>query len=345
MKAVFFTAHGGNEVLTVGERPDPSPGPGEVLVRIEAAALNRLDIFVRDGIPGVPIALPHVPGADGAGVVEALGPGVSGPAPGTRVLLQPGLSCGTCEFCLKGERSLCVRFGILGEHVPGTFAERIAVPRANVFPAPARLSSEKAAAFPLAGLTAWRLLVTRAALRPGETVLIHGVGGGVSTFAIQVAKLCGASRVFVTSSSPEKLARAKELGADEAIDYTKADVGKSVRDMTGKRGVDVVVDSVGAATWRHSLTAAAKGGRIVTCGATSGPAPPENINVIFWKQLSILGSTMGTDAEFVAMLAAVAAGRLEPVVDTVFPIADVRKAYERMASGEAFGKIVLKVSA
>ena len=345
MKAVFFTAHGGNEVLTVGERPDPSPGPGEVLVRIEAAALNRLDLFVRDGIPGVPVVFPHVPGADGAGVVEALGPGVTGPAPGTRVVLQPGLSCGTCEFCLSGERSLCVRYRILGEHLPGTFAERIAVPASNVHAAPAGLSPEQAAAFPLAALTAWRMLVTRAELRPGETVLIHGIGGGVSTFALQIARLCGASRVIVTSSSAAKRARAKELGADETIDYTATDVGKAVREMTGKRGVDVVVDSVGAATWKHSLAAAAKMGRIVTCGATSGPAPPENINVIFWKQLSILGSTMGTDAEFSAMLAAVGAGRLQPVVDTVFPLGDVRKAYERMASGEAFGKIVLKVSA
>jgi NADPH:quinone reductase-like Zn-dependent oxidoreductase len=345
MKAVFFTAHGGNDVLTVGERPDPVPGPGEVLVRVEAAALNRLDLFVRDGIPGVPVAFPHVPGADGAGVVEALGPGVTEPVPGTRVVLQPGLSCGTCEFCLAGERSLCVRYRILGEHLPGTFAEKIAVPASNVYPAPAGLGAEKAAAFPLAALTAWRMLVTRAALRPGESVLIHGIGGGVSTFALQIAKLCGASRVIVTSSSAAKRARAMELGADEAIDYTATDVGKAVREMTGKRGVDVVVDSVGAATWRHSLTAAAKKGRIVTCGATSGPAPAENINVIFWKQLSILGSTMGTDAEFSAMLAAVSAGRLEPVVDAVFPLGDVRKAYERMASGEGFGKIVIKVSA
>jgi NADPH:quinone reductase-like Zn-dependent oxidoreductase len=345
MKAVFFTAHGGNDVLTVGERPDPTPGPGEVLVRVEAAALNRLDLFVRDGIPGVPVEFPHVPGADGGGVVETLGPGVTGPAPGTRVVLQPGLSCGTCEFCLSGERSLCVRYRILGEHLSGTFAEKIAIPRANVFPAPQRLSPEKAAAFPLAALTAWRLLVTRAALRPGESVLIHGVGGGVSTFALQIARLCGASRVIVTSSSAAKRERALELGADEAIDYTTTDVGKAVRELTGKRGVDVVVDSVGASTWKHSLTAAAKKGRIVTCGATSGPAPPENINVIFWKQLSILGSTMGTDAEFSAMLAAVEAGRLEPVVDTVYPLVDVRKAYERMASGEGFGKIVIKVNA
>jgi NADPH:quinone reductase-like Zn-dependent oxidoreductase len=345
MKAVFFTAHGGNEVLTVGERPDPVPGPGEVLVRVEAAAMNRLDIFVRDGIPGVPVAFPHVPGADGAGVVEALGAGAKAPAPGTRVVIQPGLSCGTCEFCLAGERSLCVKFRILGEHLSGTFAEKVVVPAVNVYPAPAALSFEKAAAFPLAALTAWRMLVTRAALRPGETVLIHGVGGGVSTFAIQIAKLCGASRVIVTSSSAAKRTRALKLGADEAIDYAAADVGKVVREMTGKRGVDVVVDSVGASTWKHSLTAAAKKGRIVTCGATSGPNPPENINVIFWKQLSIFGSTMGTDAEFSAMLAAVEAGRLEPVVDTVFPLAEAGKAYERMASGESFGKIVIKVNA
>ena len=311
------------------------PGAGEVLVRIEAAALNRLDLFVRDGIPGVPVTFPHVPGADGTGVVEALGAGVKGPAPGTRVVLQPGLSCGTCEFCLAGERSLCVTFRILGEHLAGTFAEKIAVPRANVYPAPGRLSPEKAAAFPLVGLTAWRMLVTRAALRPGETVLVHGVGSGVSTFAVQIAKLCGASRVFVTSSSEEKLKRARELGADETIDYTKADVGKAIRELTEKRGVDVVVDSVGGATWRHSLTAAAKKGRIVTCGATSGPNPEEEIRIIFWKQLTILGSTMGTDAEFAAMLKAVEAGRIDPVVDSVFPLADARKAYERMASGAA----------
>jgi len=344
MKAVFLTAHGGNDVISFGERPDPVPDAGEVLVRLEAAALNGLDVFVRNGIPGVPVAFPHVPGADGTGVVEALGAGVKGPAPGSRVVLQPGLSCGTCEFCLAGERSLCVSFRILGEHVPGTFAQKIAVPRANVYPAPGRLSPEKAAAFPLVGLTAWRMLVTRAALRPGETVLVHGIGGGVSTMAVQIAKLCGASRVFVTSSSKEKLEKARQLGADETIDYRAADVGKAIRELTNKRGVDVVVDSVGGATWRHSLTAAAKKGRIVTCGATSGPNPEEELRIIFWKQLTILGSTMGTDSEFAAMLAAVDAGRLEPVVDTVFPLADARKAYERMASGAGFGKIVLKVS-
>jgi NADPH2:quinone reductase len=344
MKAVFLTAHGGNDVLSFGDQPDPVPGAGEVLVRIEAAALNGLDIFVRNGIPGVPVTFPHVPGADGTGVVEALGEGVKGPAPGTRVVLQPGLSCGTCEFCLAGEGSLCVSFRILGEHLAGTFAEKVAVPRANVYPAPGRLSPEKAAAFPLVGLTAWRMLVTRAALRPGETVLVHGIGGGVSTMAVQIAKLCGASRVFVTSSSKEKLEKARALGADETIDYKAADVGKAIRELTKKRGVDVVVDSVGAATWRHSLNSAAKNGRIVTCGATSGPNPEEEIRTIFWKQLTILGSTMGTDAEFTAMLSAVEAGRIDPVVDSVFPLSDARQAYERMASGAAFGKIVLKMN-
>ena len=258
-------------------------------------------------------------------------------------MIQPGLSCGACEFCRAGQQSLCISFRILGEHIPGTFAELVSVPAVNVYPAPAGLSDEQAAAFPLAALTAWRLLVTRAALKPGETVLIHGIGGGVSTFALQIAKLCGASRVIVTSSSEEKRARAKEMGADDVLD-SKEDVGKRVRELTKKRGVDVVVDSVGAATWKHSLVAAAKGGRIVTPGATSGPNPEEEIRHIFWKQLSILGSTMGTDAEFTALLAAVSAGRIVPVVDSVIPLAEGRKAYERMQSSQGLGKIVVKVS-
>jgi len=342
MKAVFFEVHGSNDVLQVGPRPDPVAGPGQVLVRIQAAAMNRLDLFVRSGIPGVPIALPHVPGADGFGFVEALGDGVTGIAVGAPVVLQPGLSCGRCEFCRDGERSLCIDYGILGEHVPGTFAERIAVPRENVFPAPPNLSPEQAAAFPLAALTAWRMLVTRAALRPGESVLIHGIGGGVSIFALQIAKLCGAATVIVTSRDEAKRKKAEALGADVAL-ASGPDVGKRVRDLTGKRGVDVVIDSVGAATWQSSLTAAAKRGRIVTCGATSGPNPQEEIRSIFWKQLSILGSTMGTDSEFAAMLRAVASGRLVPVVDEVFPLVEARGAYERMESGRSFGKIVLRV--
>ena len=343
MKAVYLERHGGNDVLQFGERPEPSPGPGEVVVRLKAAAMNRLDLFVRNGIPGVSISFPHVPGADGYGAVEAVGEGVAGLKPGDAVVIQPGLSDGTCEFCRSGETSLCVDFRILGEHLSGTFAEKVAVPRENVFRAPKNLTPEKAAAFPLAALTAWRMLVTRAALRPGESVLIHGVGGGVSTFALQIAKVCGASLVIVTSSSEAKRKRAEALGADVTIDYTAADVGKKVREITGKRGVDVVVDSVGAATWRASLTAAAKMGRIVTCGATSGPNPEEEIRIIFWKQLSILGSTMGTDSEFAALLNVVSAGRIDPVVDEVFPLSDARRAYEHLESGTGFGKVVVSI--
>jgi NADPH:quinone reductase-like Zn-dependent oxidoreductase len=343
MKAILLRQHGkSNDLLEVGEIGAAAPGPGQVAVRLLASALNRLDLFVRDGIPGVPISLPHVPGADGCGVVEALGPGVKGPKEGDRVVLQPGLSCGACEFCVSGETSLCVDFRILGEHVDGTLAERIVVPAANVFAAPELLSPEAAAAFPLAALTAWRMLVTRAKVRPGESVLVHGTGGGVSAFAIQVAKLAGASLVVATSSTPEKLERARALGADVVIDYRTTDVAKKVREITGKRGVDVVVDSVGAATWRSSLQSAAKRGRIVTCGATSGPNPEEEIRIIFWKQLDILGSTMGTAGEFGALVRAVATGRIVPVVDAVYPLESAREAYARLESGDGFGKVVLR---
>jgi NADPH:quinone reductase-like Zn-dependent oxidoreductase len=343
MKAALLTQHGGNEVVSVGERPDPAPGPGEVLIRVSAAALNRLDLFVRDGIPGVPVRFPHVPGADGCGRVAVLGAGVSGLEVGERVVLQPGLSCGRCEFCREGERSLCVDYQILGEHRSGTLAQLVVVPAVNAWKAPDHLTDEAAASFPLAAMTAWRMLVTRAALRPGESVLIHGIGGGVSAYALQVARLAGASLVIVTSGSEEKLERALTMGADVALDYRKVDVGRKVRELTGKRGVDVVVDSVGAATWRASLTAAAKKGRIVTCGATSGPNPEEEIRIIFWKQLSILGSTMGTDSEFRALLHAVERKGILPVVDEVFALEDVRAAYERLESGSGFGKVVVKM--
>ncbi|HSS45600.1 MAG TPA: alcohol dehydrogenase catalytic domain-containing protein, partial [Thermoanaerobaculia bacterium] len=274
MKAVFFRRHGGNEVLEYGDWPTPEPGRGQVRVSIRAAALNQLDIFVRNGIPDVP--LPQIPGADGAGVVDAIGQGVEAPAPGDRVLLQPGLSCGVCEFCRKGEQSLCVKFRILGEHVAGTFAEQVVVPARNAYPIPEGLSFEEAAAFPLAYQTAWRMIVTRAAVRPGQTVLIHGAGGGVAGAALEIALLCGA-RVFATTSGERKVSRVKAAGAELVIDYTKEDVSRVVRDRTGKRGVDVVVDCVGEKTWMASLRSVVKGGRIVTCGATTGPNPKEEI--------------------------------------------------------------------
>ncbi|MGH9400376.1 MAG: zinc-binding dehydrogenase [Thermoanaerobaculia bacterium] len=338
MKAVFFRKHGGNEVLEYGDWPTPEPGLGEVRVAIRAAALNHLDIFVRSGLPGVP--LPQVPGADGAGVVDAAGAGVSGVSPGDRVLIQPGLFCNACEFCRRGEQSLCVQYRIVGEHAPGTFAERAVVPARNVFPVPEGLSFEQAAAFPLVYQTAWRMLIGRARLRPAETVLIHGAGGGVGGAALEIALLLGA-RVFATTSGDEKIARVQNTGAELVIDYTKEDVAKVVRARTGKRGVDVVVDSVGEKTWMSSLLAAARGGRIVTCGATSGPNPKEEIRQIFWKQLSILGSTMANDSEFSDLLATVAAGKLKPRIDRVFPLSRARQAYARLEEGRQHGKILL----
>ena len=338
MKAVFFRKHGGNEVLEYGDWPSPEPGAGEVRVAIRAAALNHLDIFVRDGIPGVP--LPQIPGADGAGVVDAVGPGVEGLTPGDRVLLQPGLYCNTCEFCRGGEQSLCATYKLLGEHVAGTFAEQIVIPARNVFPIPEGLSFEQASAFPLVYQTAWRMMVTRAAVRPGETVLIHGGGGGVGGATLEIALLAGA-RVFVTTSGEEKAAVLRAAGAEIVLDYGKVDVGKEIRARTGKRGVDVVVDCVGEKTWMTSLKCATNGGRIVTCGATSGPNPKEEIRLIFWKQLSILGSTMSSDREFRAMLSAVGAGKLSPRIDNVFAFSRAREAYERMEKGSHHGKIIL----
>lgn len=338
MKAVFFQKHGGNEVLEYGERETPEPGPGEVRVSIRAAAMNRLDVFVRDGIPGVP--LPQIPGADGSGVVDTVGAGVEGLRPGDRVLVQPGLYCNACEFCRAGEQSLCVKFQIVGEHVPGTFAEAIVLPERNVFGIPERLSFEQAAAFPLVYQTAWRMIVTRGDVRPGRTVLIHGAGGGVGGAALEIARLAG-GRVLATTLGEEKARLLSEAGAEVVLDYGKKDVAKEIRALTAKRGVDVVVDCVGEKTWMTSLKCAANGGRIVTCGATTGPNPKEEIRLIFWKQLSILGSTMANDREFRDMLSAVSAGRLTPRIDRVFPFSRAREAYERKESGDHHGKIVL----
>src|SRR5215813_8092332 len=340
MKAVFFQKHGGNEVLEYGERDEPRPGPGEVRVAIRAAALNHLDIFVRDGIPGVP--LPQIPGADGAGVVDKLGEGVEGISLGDRVLLQPGLYDNVCEFCRGGEQSLCVQYKILGEHTPGTFAEYVVVPARNVFPIPGTLSFEEAAAFPLVYQTAWRMVVTRAGLRPGQTILIHGAGGGVSGACLEIALLCG-GRVFVTTRGEEKLRRVRQSGAEWVFDYGSGDVARAVRAQTGKRGVDVVIDSVGEQTWMSSLKSVAKGGRIVTCGATTGPNPKEELRLVFWNHISILGSTMANDHEFRALLSAVAAGKLKATIDRVYPLSKAPEAYRRMEEGNQFGKIVLSV--
>ncbi|RJP21854.1 MAG: alcohol dehydrogenase [Deltaproteobacteria bacterium] len=342
MKAAFFRRHGGPDAIEYGDLPDPTPGPGRVRVRIRAGALNHLDIFVRDGIPGIPVALPHVMGSDGAGVVESVGPGVTRVRPGDEVVLNPGINCGECEFCMAGEHSLCVTFHLLGEHVAGTFAEYVVAPAVNAYPKPAALSWEESAAFPLTFLTAWRMLVTKARVRPGESLLIIGIGGGVAVAALQLAKLLGMT-VFVTSGSAEKLARAKALGAHAGIDHAKTDFAREIRALTDKRGVDVVLDSVGKATWKRSIAAAAKGGRLLTCGATTGPNPETDIARIFWNQLTVHGSTMGTHAEFAAMLSVFRDGRIRPVVDSVFPLSRAGDAVLSLEEKRQFGKVVLRV--
>jgi NADPH:quinone reductase-like Zn-dependent oxidoreductase len=342
LKAAFFPEHGGLDRIRYGDLPDPAPGPGQVRVRIRAGALNHLDLFVLRGIPGIPVALPHVMGSDGAGVVDAVGPGVTRVKPGDEVVLNPGIHCGTCEFCLKGEHSQCVTFHLLGEHIAGTFAERVVAPEINAYPKPAGLAWEEAAAFPLTFLTAWRMLVTKARVRPGESLLVVGIGGGVALAALQIAKMLGLT-VWVTSGSADKLSRAKALGADFGIDPAAPDFSREIRKATGKRGVDIVLDSVGKATWKQSIASLAKGGRLLTCGATTGPDPEEDIARIFWNQLSIHGSTMGTHGEFADMLRMFRDGRLRPVIDAVFPLSQAGEALRRLEEKRQFGKIVLRV--
>lgn len=310
------------------EAPDPEPGPGEVLVRLHASALNHLDVWIRKGLPSVP--KPRILGADGAGVVEALGEGVEGLAPGERVVLNPGIEAG------RG------RIHVIGEHGDGTNAELIAVPATNVHSIPGTMSFEEAAAFPLVFETAYRMLVTRAQLREGEWVLAWGIGGGVSTAALAIAKALGA-RVIVTSSSDAKLERARELGADATVNHATGDVKAAVQEATGGGGADVVVDTVGEATWRTSLDAAAPGGRITVCGATSGPNPPAALHRVWWKQLTILGSTMGTGEDFAGAFELVASGRARPVIDEVLPLEEIRAAHARLEAGEQLGKIVLTI--
>jgi NADPH:quinone reductase-like Zn-dependent oxidoreductase len=345
VRALTISAHGGLEQLEVrDDLPVPElRAPTDVRVRMRAGALNRLDLFVVGGLPGVTITAPWILGADGTGVVDAVGDSAAGVAVGDLVLINPGISDRSCEYCRAGEQPLCVRFGILGEHHPGTLADYIVVPATNVRAIPADTSVEHAAAFTLAALTAWRMIVTRAAVREGEDVLIWGIGGGVALAAMQVAKLRGA-RVWVTSGSDEKLERASRLGADVVINHrTTPDVGREIRARTGKRGVDVVVETVGQATWTQSLQALGRRGRLVTCGATSGPMVETDVRRLFWNQWSILGSTMGNDVEFEAVVAEFRAGRLVPMIDATFELADGRQAFERLRSAEQFGKIVVRV--
>jgi NADPH:quinone reductase-like Zn-dependent oxidoreductase len=342
MKALAFTEFGGPDKLQLQDVPDPAPGPGEVLVRVRACALNRLDLFVREGIPALKTPLPFWTGCDIAGEVVELGAGVPGVKVGARVAVNPNLTCDRCEFCARGESSLCVRYGILGEHVPGGLAERVKVRADRVLALPDHVSYTDAASFILTNMTAWRMVVTQGQVRPGQDVLIPGVGGGVSSTAVQIAKLCGA-RVLVTSSSDEKLARARGLGADVLINYRAEDWAKAVFDATGRRGVDVVIENVGAATWKQSVRSVKKGGRLVTCGATTGPIGETDIRIVFWNQISIVGSTMASDAEFHDVMRLFFQGRLRAIVDEVVPLAEGAAAQQRLAEGKQFGKIVLEV--
>jgi len=347
MRACVLTATGGIDKLTITDVPDaPVPGAGEVRVAIRSAALNHLDLFVVEGLPGGATQLPHIVGADGAGVVESVGPGVTAVRAGDRVMINPGISDYTCEFCRAGEHSLCVNFRLLGEHLPGTVAELITVPAHNVADIP-KLAQEltwaEAAAFSLVTLTAWRMLVTRAHVKAGETVLAWGIGGGVSLAALRIAKLLGA-RVIATSSDDAKLAAARQLGADITLNHRTQKASQELRALTNNRGVDVVVENVGAATWDESLRSLCRGGRLVTCGATSGPQASLDLRRLFWHHWSLLGSTMGNAAEYAEIVRRLGKGELRPIVDRVYPMTQARLAFERLAKGEQLGKVVVDVS-
>ena len=327
MKAIRIHEDGGPEVLRYEDVPDPAPAPGEVLIALRAASLNHLDLWIRQGLPSVP--KPRILGADGAGIVAGLGAGVEGFAAGDRVVINPGVEHGAT-------------IAVVGEQSDGTHCELIALPAKQVFPLDDALPFEQAAAFPLVYETAYRMLVTKAALREGEWVLVWGIGGGVATAAFEIARALGA-RTIVTSSSDAKLERARELGADAVVNHATGDVAAAVKEATGGEGVDVVVEHVGEATWKTSLAAARVGGRIAVCGATSGPNPPAMLHRLWWKQLTVYGSTMGTREDFLGAYELVRSGRARIHVDSVFPLAEARAAHERLERGEQLGKIVLAI--
>lgn len=342
MRAVVFHRHGDRDVLEEAEIPTPEAGPGEVLVRVRAVALNHLDLWVRQGIPGLDLPLPHILGSDVAGVIEAVGEKVQGLEAGQEVMIQPGLSCMRCQACLSGHDNDCPDYRILGEHVAGGYAEFVAVPASNIVPKPASLSFEEAAALPLVFLTAWEMLVQKARLRPGERVLVQAAGSGVSSAAIQIAKLHGAE-VIASASTSEKLEKARELGADHTVNYTEEDLVAEVRRIVApRRGVEVVVDHVGEATWDGSVRALANGGRLVTCGATTGYDVRVDLRHLFYRRLEFLGSTMGSKGDLHRIARLVDLGKLRPVIDRVLPLSEAREGHRLLAERKAFGKVVLR---
>ncbi len=340
MKAVQIPEHGHRDVLEYTEHPDPDVGRDEVLVDVKATALNHMDVWVRRGLPHLDLDLPHIPGCDGAGVVAEVGPAVTRFEAGDRVALSAGMSCGACEFCRDGDPTLCVNFRIIGEHVDGVEAELAAIPEDNLVPVPDGVDWETAAAAPLVFQTAWRMLITRADLDAGESVLVLGASGGVGHAAVQIAAHAGAE-VYATASTDAKLAHAAELGADHTLNYESENFADAIREQTGGRGVDVVVDHVGAATWRDSLRSLVKGGRVVTCGATTGGSPETDINRIFWNQLEVVGSTMATPGEVDDVLDLVWSGEIQPHVRETLPMSDVAAAHRLIEEREGFGKVVL----
>lgn len=342
MKAVVFSEHGGPEVLRYTEVPAPTIGPDDVLVHVRACALNHLDIWIRRGLPGISIPLPHILGSDIAGEVVEVGKEVSGIRTGEKVVLSPGICCGHCEQCAAGKDSQCRDYTLFGYMVPGGYAEYVRAPTVNVISMPLYLSYEEAAATPLVFVTAWHMLITRAALKPAEEVLVLGAGSGVGSAAIQIAKVAGA-RVIATGGTDEKLAKARELGADETILHSKQDIAAEVKRLTNRRGVDVVFEHVGEATWEKSIRSLAIGGRLVTCGATTGFEGKLDIRYLFSRQLSILGSYMGSKAELLSVMELVRRRAVKPVLDKVFPLAEAADAHRRLENREQFGKIVLRV--
>jgi len=339
MRAAAIFGHGGLDVLGVTDLHDPSPAMGEILVEVKAAAVNHLDLWVRRGGRGE-MSFPHVVGSDGAGVIRKLGEGVSALKEGQEVVLYPGLVCMRCSACLHGQHSLCEHFAILGAARWGTCGELVTLPAYAVAPRPPHMSWEETAALTVDHLTAWRMVMTRAGVHAGQTVLIHGIGGGVALAALQWAKLVGAVTI-VTSSSDAKLDCARALGADHSLNYQKGDVGTRVRQIADG-GVDAVIDSVGSATWKASFEAVRRGGTIVNCGITSGGDAVTNVRTLYWNQLNVLGSTLGSLGEWHDMLRAAAQAKLKPVIDSVLPLQEIRAAQAKMEEGKQFGKIVLR---
>ena len=340
MKAVVFRKHGGADVLEYTDVPQPQIRPNEVCVQVKACALNHLDLFVRGGLPGIDVPLPHILGNDVSGVVQEVGELVTWVKAGDEVLLQPGLSCGHCAECLRGEDNLCREYDIIGYRHDGGYAEFVVVPGVNVVPKPAQLTWEEAAAIPLVTLTAWHMLITRAKLQAGENLLVHAAGSGVGSIAIQIGKLIGA-RVIATAGSDAKLAKARELGADETINYTQSDWPKEVRRLTNRAGVDVVFEHTGEATWPGSISSLRNNGRLVTCGATSGYDAHTDLRQVFYRHLTILGSFMGSKSELLAAMKFVEQGTIRGVVDRVLPLKEARQAHELLEDRAQFGKIVL----